>query len=453
MGEVVLFRTKSGIIKGLTITIHKNYARVAIFGKDSIIYQNTKVRKSKELARVPTGKTVLGRVIDPIGNALDGKGVIKTTAKLKSDRKAKGIIYRESIREPFLTGIIAIDTMIPIGRGQRELIIGDRQTGKTSIAIDAIINQNRSSDLKKMLCVYVAIGQKRSTVIQIVNNLVKTGSYYYTTIVSATADDAAALQYLAPYSGTAIGEYYRDRGLHALVVLDDLSKHAAAYRQMALLVRRPPGRDAYPGDVFYLHSRLLERGSKLSKSVGGGSLTSLPIVETQENDVSAYIPTNVISITDGQIYVDRRIARKGIWPAINVGLSVSRIGSAAQFKSIKETSGTLKLQLTQYREVEHFISFASEIDEETWHTIERGLRLLEVLKQKRYVPLSMEQQLVLLYAVLNGSLDGFELSTIPTMKNILNNMGFRLTVKGKLNHIDYKKPVALLASAIQQAAL
>ncbi len=453
MGEVVVFHKDDVKIKGLVVTVHRKYARVAIFGADASISQNLRVTKNGELARVPVGPKVLGRIIDPIGNVLDGYAEIKKIKRIKSDRKAKGIIYRQSIKQPLLTGVLAVDTMIPIGKGQRELIIGDRKTGKTSIAIDTIINQNRQESDIKVLCVYVAIGQKKSTVVQIARTLAKTNSFYYSTIVSATADDAAALQYLAPYSGSSIGEYYRDKGQHALVVLDDLSKHAAAYRQMALLVRRPPGRDAYPGDVFYLHSRLLERGSKLSDTIGGGSLTAFPIIETQGNDVSAYIPTNVISITDGQIYIDKRIARKGRWPAINIGLSVSRIGSAAQLKSIKDISGALKLQLTQYYEVEHFISFASEIDDETWKTLERGLRILEILKQKRYQPLSVNQQLILLHGVLSGSFDTMPIGEIANLKVAINIALNRILKRNKdaLSGPNYKTVLAKLANTVKNA--
>jgi proton translocating ATP synthase F1 alpha subunit len=469
MGEIVVFHTVIGAVKGITLTLNGNFARIAIFGNESSISQGTEVAQNKEVARVPIGVNVLGRIIDPLGNPLDQKGTIQTQRFIKSDRKAKGIIYRKSINEPFLTGIIAIDTMIPIGRGQRELIIGDRQLGKTSIALDSIINQNRISDTTKMFCVYVAIGQKKTTILQISRVLEETRASSYTVIVSATADESAALQYLAPYAGTAIAEYFRDNGRHSLVVLDDLSKHAIAYRQMSLLVRRPPGRDAYPGDVFYLHSRLLERGSKLSNTFGGGSLTVLPIIETMENDVSAYIPTNVISITDGQIYIDKKVARQGILPAVNVGLSVSRIGSAAQLKNIKITSGALKLQLTKYREVEHFLTFASEIDDETLTLIYRGIRILEILKQKRFKPLSIAQQLSQLYAVLSGAMDRLPVEFMQIMKTYINSIGTRIgynnvigkgyevylssiaksirniatynTIKAKLRRIEYKQNV------------
>lgn len=336
--------------------------------------------------------------------------------------KAPGIITRQTVNQPVQTGLTAIDTMIPIGRGQRELIIGDRQTGKTAIAVDTIINQksfHNTKDANRIYCIYVAIGQKRSTVIQIVERLRKEGALDFTTIVAATASDAAALQYLSPYSGATVGEYFRDNGKHALIIYDDLSKQAVAYRQMSLLVRRPPGREAYPGDVFYLHSRLLERASKLNDSLGGGSLTALPVIETQEGDVSAYIPTNVISITDGQIFLEKNIFNRGILPAINVGLSVSRIGSAAQVRAMKDVAGSLKLQLAQFREVEAFVSFASDLDATTLQTLARGVRLVELLKQKRFSPLSVQQQVVLIFAGLQGYLDEVPIEKIQSVKQNL----------------------------------
>jgi len=427
-GEFVTFGTDEGkgneIVTGIALTLTKTEAIVAVFGNDRLIGQGTSVSRGLKLVGVPTGKVLLGRVVDALGNAIDGLGKIDTSkSKLYAiDVKAPGIISRQTVNQPLQTGIVAIDTMIPIGLGQRELIIGDRQTGKTSIAVDAIINQKDLHDSKapnKIFCVYVAIGQKRSAVVQLVENLRKAEALSYTTIVAATASESAALQYLSAYSGATIGERYRNNGEHALIIYDDLSKQAVAYRQMSLLIRRPPGREAYPGDVFYLHSRLLERASKLNDSLGGGSLTALPIIETQEGDVSAYIPTNVISITDGQIFLSKRFFNQGVIPAINVGLSVSRIGSGCQVRAMKDVAGSLKLELAQFREMEGFLSFASDLDAETLQTLGRGMRLVELLKQGRFAPLTVQQQITLAFAGLNGYFDNYPLDQIAAKKNAL----------------------------------
>ena len=426
-GEFVVFKTsqKNQIVTGIALNLETNSVSVAIFGNERLVSQGTQVARGGRLVSVPTGEALLGRVVDALGNVIDGRPSFKISQNkyYPIEVKAPGIITRQTVNQPVQTGITAIDTMIPIGRGQRELIIGDRQTGKTAIAVDAIINQksfHTSKDEKnRIYCVYVAIGQKRSTVIQITERLRKEGALDFTTVVAATASDAAALQYLSPYSGASIGEYFRDNGKHALIIYDDLSKQAVAYRQMSLLVRRPPGREAYPGDVFYLHSRLLERASKLNDSLGGGSLTALPVIETQEGDVSAYIPTNVISITDGQIFLEKNMFNRGILPAINVGLSVSRIGSAAQVRAMKDVAGSLKLQLAQFREVEAFVSFASDLDSTTLQTLARGVRLVELLKQSRFSPLSVQQQVVLIFAGLQGYLDEIPVEKIRDVKRNL----------------------------------
>jgi F-type H+-transporting ATPase subunit alpha len=430
-GEAVVFLPGRDLkpINGLTVNLGKLYILVAIFGNERLIGQGTEVRRMSNLVSVPVGEKLLGRVIDALGNLIDGKEAFRLPRKnyFALEAKAPGIITRQTVNQPVQTGITAIDSMIPIGRGQRELIIGDRQTGKTAIAIDAIINQKafhllpnkNKKNQNQIYCVYVATGQKRSTVIQIVERLRKEKALDYTTIVAATASEAASLQYLSPYSGATIGEYFRKSSRHSLIIYDDLSKQAVAYRQMSLLVRRPPGREAYPGDVFYLHSRLLERAAKLNDTLGGGSLTALPIIETQEGDVSAYIPTNVISITDGQIFLDKNIFNRGILPAINVGLSVSRIGSAAQVRSMKDVAGSLKLQLAQYREVEAFVSFASDLDPTTLQTLARGIRLVELLKQKKFAPLSVTQQVVMLFAGLQGYLDEVPIEKIQEVKKNL----------------------------------
>jgi len=388
-----------------------------IFGSDSHIKEGDTVKRTGAIVDVPVGKALLGRVVDPLGNPIDGKGAIEGAAERRRvEVKAPGIIPRRSVNEPVQTGIKAIDTLIPIGRGQRELIIGDRQTGKTAIAIDTIINQktvNSGTDEKaKLYCIYVAIGQKRSTVAQIVKTLQDTGALEYTTIVAATASDPAPLQFLAPFSGCAIGEWFRDNGMHALIIYDDLSKQAVAYRQMSLLLRRPPGREAYPGDVFYLHSRLLERAAKMNNDNGGGSLTALPIIETQANDVSAYIPTNVISITDGQIFLETDLFFQGVRPAVNAGISVSRVGSSAQVKAMRQVAGTIKSDLAQYREMQAFAQFGSDLDAATQRLLNRGSRLQELLKQPQFSPLAVEEQVVSIFAGVNGYLDKLALNQI-----------------------------------------
>ncbi|KAK9871859.1 hypothetical protein WA026_015105 [Henosepilachna vigintioctopunctata] len=396
-------------LKGMALNLEPDNVGVVVFGNDKLIKEGDIVKRTGAIVDVPVGDELLGRVVDALGNPIDGKGPIKTKQRFRVGIKAPGIIPRISVREPMQTGIKAVDSLVPIGRGQRELIIGDRQTGKTALAIDTIINQKRfnmgSDEKKKLYCIYVAIGQKRSTVAQILKRLTDSGAIGYTIIVSATASDAAPLQYLAPYSGCAMGEYFRDNGKHALIIYDDLSKQAVAYRQMSLLLRRPPGREAYPGDVFYLHSRLLERAAKMSDAHGGGSLTALPVIETQAGDVSAYIPTNVISITDGQIFLETELFYKGIRPAINVGLSVSRVGSAAQTKAMKQVAGSMKLELAQYREVAAFAQFGSDLDAATQQLLNRGVRLTELLKQGQYVPMAIEEQVAIIYCGVRGHLD------------------------------------------------
>jgi len=397
-------------LKGMALNLEPDNVGIVVFGNDKLIKEGDIVKRTGAIVDVPVGEGLLGRVVDALGNPIDGKGELPNVTRARVGTKAPGIIPRMSVREPMQTGIKAVDSLVPIGRGQRELIIGDRQTGKTAVAIDTIINQKQFNDQadekKKLYCIYVAIGQKRSTVAQIVKRLTDADAMKYTIVVSATASDAAPLQYLAPYSGCAMGEVFRDNGKHALIVFDDLSKQAVAYRQMSLLLRRPPGREAYPGDVFYLHSRLLERAAKMNdKSHGGGSLTALPIIETQAGDVSAYIPTNVISITDGQIFLETELFYKGIRPAINVGLSVSRVGSAAQTKAMKQVAGSMKLELAQYREVAAFAQFGSDLDAATQQLLSRGVRLTELLKQGQYVPMKIELQVAIIYAGVRGLLD------------------------------------------------
>merc|ERR1712179_255612 len=396
-------------LKGMALNLEPDNVGVVVFGNDKLIKEGDVVKRTGAIVDVPVGTEILGRVVDALGNPIDGKGPINTSERFRVGLKAPGIIPRQSVREPMQTGIKAVDSLVPIGRGQRELIIGDRQTGKTAIAIDTIINQKRFNDgtdeKTKLYCIYVAIGQKRSTVAQIVKRLADANAMEYTIVVSATASDAAPLQYLAPYSGCTMGEFFRDNGKHALIIYDDLSKQAVAYRQMSLLLRRPPGREAYPGDVFYLHSRLLERAAKMNDNQGGGSLTALPIIETQAGDVSAYIPTNVISITDGQIFLETELFYKGIRPAINVGLSVSRVGSAAQTKSMKQVAGSMKLELAQYREVAAFAQFGSDLDAATQQLLNRGVRLTELLKQGQYVPMPIEDQVAVIYCGVRGFLD------------------------------------------------
>ena len=424
-GEMVEFDDGS---KGMALNLESDNVGVVIFGDDRRIKEGDTVKRTNSIVDVPVGKELLGRVVDGLGDPIDGKGNL--TQKVKRKRvevKAPGIIPRQSVNEPMQTGLKSIDTLIPIGRGQRELIIGDRQTGKTAVAIDAIINQkavNESDDEKKKLyCVYVAIGQKRSTVAQIAKTLEEAGAMKYTTIVAATASDSAPLQFLAPYTGCTIGEYFRDNGMHALIIYDDLSKQAVAYRQMSLLLRRPPGREAYPGDVFYLHSRLLERAAKLSEANGGGSLTALPIIETQAGDVSAYIPTNVISITDGQIFLETELFNQGIRPAVNVGLSVSRVGSAAQTKAMKKVAGSIKLELAQYREMAAFAQFGSDLDASTQKLLNRGAKLTELLKQDQYSPLTVAEQVVSVFTGVKGFLDDVELVEIKQFeKDIISKI-------------------------------
>ncbi|XP_046528118.1 ATP synthase subunit alpha, mitochondrial [Equus quagga] len=408
-------------LKGMSLNLEPDNVGVVVFGNDKLIKEGDIVKRTGAIVDVPVGEELLGRVVDALGNAIDGKGPVGSKTRRRVGLKAPGIIPRISVREPMQTGIKAVDSLVPIGRGQRELIIGDRQTGKTSIAIDTIINQKRFNDgtdeKKKLYCIYVAIGQKRSTVAQLVKRLTDADAMKYTIVVSATASDAAPLQYLAPYSGCSMGEYFRDNGKHALIIYDDLSKQAVAYRQMSLLLRRPPGREAYPGDVFYLHSRLLERAAKMNDAFGGGSLTALPVIETQAGDVSAYIPTNVISITDGQIFLETELFYKGIRPAINVGLSVSRVGSAAQTRAMKQVAGTMKLELAQYREVAAFAQFGSDLDAATQQLLSRGVRLTELLKQGQYAPMAIEEQVAVIYAGVRGYLDKLEPSKITKFES------------------------------------
>jgi len=418
-GEMVEFSDGS---KGMALNLENDNVGVVIFGDDRAIKEGDTVKRTGSIVDVPVGKELLGRVVDGLGNPIDGKGALdKGLKRNRVEVKAPGIIPRRSVSEPVQTGLKAIDSLIPIGRGQRELIIGDRQTGKTAVAIDTIINQkeiNQSGDEKqKLYCIYVAIGQKRSTVAQIVKTLEDAGAMEYTTIVSATASDPAPLQFLAPYTGCTMGEYFRDNGMHALIIYDDLSKQAVAYRQMSLLLRRPPGREAYPGDVFYLHSRLLERAAKLNDENGGGSLTALPIIETQAGDVSAYIPTNVISITDGQIFLETELFNQGIRPAVNVGLSVSRVGSAAQTKAMKKVAGSIKLELAQYREMAAFAQFGSDLDASTQRLLNRGSKLTELLKQKQYSPMSVAEQVISVFCGVKGYLDDIDLKDISEFEN------------------------------------
>ncbi|MDB3953295.1 F0F1 ATP synthase subunit alpha [Alphaproteobacteria bacterium] len=419
-GEMVEF---PGSIKGMALNLESDNVGVVIFGDDRDIKEGDTVKRTGDIVDVPVGKGLLGRVVNGLGEPIDGKGPIKSDGRSLVEVKAPGIIPRQSVHEPVQTGLKALDALVPVGRGQRELIIGDRQTGKTAVAIDAILNQKPMNDgddeSKKLYCIYVAIGQKRSTVAQVVKTLEDYGAMEYTIVVAATASEPAPMQFLAPYAGCAMGEYFRDNGMHGLIVYDDLSKQATAYRQMSLLLRRPPGREAYPGDVFYLHSRLLERAAKMNESLGSGSLTALPVIETQANDVSAYIPTNVISITDGQIFLETELFYKGIRPAINVGLSVSRVGSAAQIKAMKQVAGSIKLELAQYREMEAFSQFASDLDAATQRLLARGARLTELLKQPQYSPLPVEEQVVAIFAGVRGFLDDIEIAVIGDFEQSL----------------------------------
>ncbi|SOB97084.1 F0F1 ATP synthase subunit alpha [Thalassospira xiamenensis] len=413
-GELVDF---PGGIKGMALNLEEDNVGIVIFGSDRTIKEGDQVKRTGAIVDVPVGKELLGRVVDALGNPIDGKGDLGAKERRLADVKAPGIIPRKSVHEPVQTGIKSIDSLIPIGRGQRELIIGDRQTGKTAIIIDTILNQKpvndaAKSDSDKMFCIYVAVGQKRSTVAQVVKVLEERGAMENTIVVAATASDPAPMQFLAPFVACAMGEYFRDNGMHATIFYDDLSKQAVAYRQMSLLLRRPPGREAFPGDVFYLHSRLLERAAKMNDENGAGSLTALPVIETQGNDVSAFIPTNVISITDGQIFLETDLFYKGVRPAVNVGLSVSRVGSSAQIKAMKQVAGSIKLELAQYREMEAFAQFASDLDPATQKLLARGARLTELLKQPQYSPLKVEEQVVVIYAGVKGYLDGVAVGKI-----------------------------------------
>jgi len=410
-------------IKGMALNLESDNVGIVIFGNDRLIKEGDIVKRTRFIVDVPIGKELLGRVVDGLGTAIDGKQAIKTASRRRVEVKAPGIIPRKSVHEPMQSGLKVVDALVPIGRGQRELIIGDRQTGKTAVAIDTIINQRTihesNDEANKLFCIYVALGQKRSTVAQVSKILDSAKALHYSIIVAATASDPAPLQFLAPYTGCTMGEYFRDKGMHALVIYDDLSKQAVAYRQMSLLLRRPPGREAFPGDVFYLHSRLLERAAKMGAKAGLGSLTALPVIETQAGDVSAYIPTNVISITDGQIFLETELFYKGIRPALNVGLSVSRVGSAAQIKAIKQVAGTLKLELAQYREVAAFAQFGSDLDAATQHLLNRGSKLTELLKQSQFTPLTIEQQVCVLFAGVKGYLDKINITQIGNFEKAL----------------------------------
>ncbi|KAL0938669.1 ATP synthase subunit mitochondrial [Colletotrichum truncatum] len=403
-------------VKGMCMNLEAGQVGVVLFGSDRLVKEGETVKRTGEIVDVPVGPELLGRVIDALGNPIDGKGPLNAKEKRRAQLKAPGILPRKSVNQPVQTGLKSIDAMVPIGRGQRELIIGDRQTGKTAVALDAMLNQKRwnssNDETKKLYCVYVAVGQKRSTVAQLVKTLEENDAMKYSVVVAATASEAAPLQYIAPFTGASVGEWFRDNGKHSLVIYDDLSKQAVAYRQMSLLLRRPPGREAYPGDVFYLHSRLLERAAKMNDKLGGGSMTALPVIETQGGDVSAYIPTNVISITDGQIFLESELFYKGVRPAINVGLSVSRVGSAAQLKAMKQVAGSLKLFLAQYREVAAFAQFGSDLDAATKQTLNRGERLTELLKQKQYSPMAVNEMVPLIFAGVNGHLDSVPVSKI-----------------------------------------
>ncbi len=419
-GEMVEFSEGT---KGMALNLEADNVGVVIFGSDARIKEGDTVKRTGTIVDVPIGKGLLGRVVDGLGNPIDGKGPIAFTERRRVETKAPGIIARKSVSEPMQSGIKALDALVPVGRGQRELIIGDRQTGKTAVAIDAFINQKNSNtgddEKSKLYCIYVAIGQKRSTVAQIVRQLEENGAMDYTIVVAATASEPAPLQFLAPYTGCTMGEYFRDNGMHGLIVYDDLSKQAVAYRQMSLLLRRPPGREAYPGDVFYLHSRLLERAAKLNDAEGGGSLTALPIIETQAGDVSAYIPTNVISITDGQIFLETDLFYQGVRPAINVGLSVSRVGSSAQTKAMKKVAGSIKLDLAQYREMAAFAQFGSDLDASTQKLLNRGSRLTELLKQRQFAPMSVEDQVASIFAGTQGFLDGIPVDAVNRFEEAL----------------------------------
>ena len=429
-------------VYGMALNLEADNVGLVLFGDSSLVNEGDLAKRTGKVVEVPVGDELLGRVVNPLGHPIDGKGAINATESLAVERKALGVMQRQPVTEPLQTGIKAIDSMVPIGRGQRELIIGDRQTGKTAIAVDAIINQNytHSTD-NPVYCIYVAIGQKASTVANIVSELESNGAMDYTTVVTANASDPAPLQFLAPYSGCAMGEYFRDNGKHALIIYDDLSKQAVSYRQMSLILRRPPGREAFPGDVFYLHSRLLERASKLSDDLGGGSLTALPIIETQEGDVSAYIPTNVISITDGQIYLENNLFNSGVRPAIDVGLSVSRVGGTAQIKAMKNIAGTLRLDLAQFRELEAFAKFGSDLDKTTLAQLTRGERMVEILKQDQYVPMDISKQVAIIFSGSKGMLDdipkeevkAFEMGLLECLDNQHSDLLDEITKEGKIS--------------------
>ncbi len=433
-GELVEF--KSGVM-GLVLNLEEDNVGIALFGEDTQVQEGDIVKRTGRIAEVPVGDGMKGRVVNALGQPIDGKGEIKSAETRQIEVKAPGVVYRQSVSEPLQTGIKSIDAMIPIGRGQRELILGDRQIGKTAIAIDTIINQKNED----VYCIYVAVGQKQSTVAQVVDKLKEHGAMEYTTIVAATASDPAPFQFIAPYAGCALGEYFRDNGKHALVIYDDLTKHAWAYRQLSLLLRRPPGREAYPGDVFYLHSRLLERAAKMRDEDGGGSLTALPIIETQAGDVSAYIPTNVISITDGQIYLESDLFYSGVRPAINVGLSVSRVGGSAQIKAMKSVAGTLRLELAQYREVEAFSQFASDLDKATQDQLARGSRLVEALKQGQYEPIAVEKQVLIIFAVTKGFVDDYPVESVGKYEKELYSF-FDSSYSNLLDDIRTKKVIS-----------
>lgn len=460
-GEWVNIETTCGsVIKGIATNLEADNVGVVIAGQENLIRENDLVKRTKQVVDVSVGKGLLGRVLDGLGNPIDGGGELKDVTSAKVDVKAPGIISRKSVHEPMETGIKAIDALVPIGRGQRELIIGDRQTGKTTIAVDTILNQQKrnqesADDKGKLFCIYVAIGQKRSSVAKLVKTLTDQGAMEYTIVVAATASDPAPLQYLAPYVACAMGEYFRDNGMHALIVYDDLSKHAVAYRQMSLLLRRPPGREAYPGDVFFLHSSLLERAAKLSDDHGGGSLTALPIIETQAGDVSAYIPTNVISITDGQIFLESDLFYQGIRPAINVGLSVSRVGSAAQTKAMKSVAGSIKLELAQFREMAAFSQFASDLDASTQKLLSRGKRLVELLKQAQNAPLSLGEQACSIFTGVKGYLDNIEIEKIPVFeKHLLQYIhNYHNSIIDTINNdkVISKDTETLLIKAVEEA--
>ncbi len=458
MSELVEF---PGGISGMALNLESDNVGVVIFGDDKKVKEGDIVKRTGKIVQVPVGNGLLGRVVDGLGNPIDGKGPLKDVTYTRVEVKAPGIIARKSVHESVPTGIKSIDALIPIGRGQRELIIGDRQTGKTAIALDTIINQKSinagNDESKKLYCIYVAIGQKRSTVAKVVKKLEETGALAYTIVVAATASEPAPLQFLAPYTGCAMGEFFRDNGRHALITYDDLSKHAVAYRQMSLLLRRPPGREAYPGDVFYLHSRLLERAAKMSDECGAGSLTALPIIETQAGDVSAYIPTNVISITDGQIFLETDLFFKGVRPAVNVGLSVSRVGSAAQIKAMKQVAGSIKLELAQYREMESFAQFGSDLDAATQRLLARGQRLTELLKQDQYAPLVVEEEVVVIFAGVKGYLDSIETKQVRRFeKTFLSEMHSKhqdlldaIRVEQKISDENEKKLKTILEAFVK----